>query len=116
MRVLIAEDERTLADSLARGLRRKGIAVDLAHDGAEALVKAKTNGYDVIVLDRGLPELHGDTVCEALVEAREPARILMLTAAGEVDDVVSGLTRGADDYLAKPFDFDELVARVRALA
>jgi DNA-binding response OmpR family regulator len=116
MRILIAEDERTLALALARGLRREGIAVDLAHDGVAALVKARTNGYDVIVLDRGLPEIHGDTVCASLVEARDPARILMLTAAGAVDDVVTGLGHGADDYLSKPFDFDELVARVRALA
>ena len=116
MRVLIAEDERTLADSLARGLRRKGIAVDLAHDGAEALVKAKTNGYDVIVLDRGLPEIHGDTVCQSLVDDDVPARILMLTAAGSLEEVVTGLTRGADDYLPKPFAFAELVARIHALA
>src|SRR5918996_158397 len=116
MRVLIAEDERTLADSLARGLRRKGIAVDLAHDGAEALVKAKTNGYDVIVLDRGLPEIHGDTVCQSLVDDDVPARILMLTAAGSLEEVVTGLTRGADDYLPKPFAFAELVARIHSLA
>jgi DNA-binding response OmpR family regulator len=116
MRILIAEDERTLADSLARGLRRDGIAVDLAHDGAEALVKAKTNGYDVIVLDRGLPEIHGDAVCRSLVDDGVQARILMLTAAGSLDDVVTGLTHGADDYLSKPFAFAELVARIHALA
>ena len=116
MRILIAEDETTLAESLARGLRRDGIAVDLAHDGADALVKAKTNGYDVIVLDRGLPEIHGDAVCRSLVDDGLPARILMLTAAGSLDDVVTGLTHGADDYLSKPFAFAELVARIHALA
>jgi DNA-binding response OmpR family regulator len=116
MRILIAEDERALADSLARGLRRDGLAVDLAHDGAEALVKGKTNGYDVIVLDRGLPEIHGDVVCRSLADDGVPARILMLTAAGSLDDVVDGLEHGADDYLSKPFAFAELVARIHALA
>ena len=116
MRILIAEDERTLAQSMARGLRRRGMAVDLAHDGMEALVKAKTNGYDVVVLDRGLPEIHGDTVCESLVDDGASTRILMLTAAGSIDEVVAGLSRGADDYLAKPFAFEELVARIGALA
>jgi two-component system response regulator VanR len=115
MRVLIAEDERRLADAVARGLRREGMAVDLAPDGAEALMKARVVRYDVIVLDRDLPGVHGDAVCQTVRVERPETGILMLTAAGSTDDVVEGLSLGADDYLAKPFRFAELVARIRAL-
>ena len=114
MRVLVAEDEARVADALARGLRREGLAVDVAHDGAAALSKARLVDYDVVVLDRDLPEVHGDDVCRALAGAH--AKLLMLTAAASVEDRVSGLSLGADDYLSKPFAFDELVARVHALA
>ncbi|GGM77878.1 transcriptional regulatory protein CutR [Thermopolyspora flexuosa] len=116
MRVLVVEDERVLADAIATGLRREAMAVDVAYDGAAALEKTSYVDYDVIVLDRDLPKVHGDEVCRRLVARRNPSRILMLTAAGEVDDRVEGLELGADDYLAKPFVFMELVARVRALA
>jgi len=116
MRVLIVEDETQLADVLARGLRRRGIAVDVAHDGASGLEMAQINHYDVIVLDRDLPALHGDEVCRALVAERTGPRILMLTAAGSIGDRVEGLALGADDYLPKPFHFAELAARVGALA
>jgi two-component system response regulator VanR len=115
MRVLIAEDERRLAATLARGLRREGMAVDVATDGSEALYKARVTDYDVVVLDRDLPELHGDDVARALVEEKPRTKILMVTAAGRVDQVVDGLGLGADDYVAKPFRFAELVARIRAL-
>ena len=115
MRVLVVEDERVLADAIATGLRREAMAVDVAYDGAEALEKTSYIDYDVIVLDRDLPKVHGDEVCRKLAGERTPSRILMLTAAGEVDDKVEGLELGADDYLAKPFVFMELVARVRAL-
>jgi DNA-binding response OmpR family regulator len=116
VRVLIAEDERRLADAIARGLRRKGMAVDLAPDGSDALVKARVVRYDVVVLDRDLPEVHGDDVCRVIREERPETGILMLTAAGALEDVVQGLTLGADDYLSKPFRFAELVARIHALA
>ncbi len=116
MRVLIAEDERRLADAIARGLRREGMAVDLAPDGSDALVKARVVRYDVLVLDRDLPGLHGDDVCRAIRGERPETGILMLTAAGTLEDVVEGLSLGADDYLAKPFRFAELVARIHALA
>ncbi|OLT35919.1 DNA-binding response regulator [Actinomadura sp. CNU-125] len=115
MRVLVVEDERVLADAIATGLRRDALAVDVAYDGAGALERAGVNDYDVIVLDRDLPKVHGDDVCKQLVVQRYPARIIMLTAAGELDDRVEGLSIGADDYLAKPFAFAELIARVRAL-
>jgi two-component system, OmpR family, response regulator VanR len=115
MRVLVAEDEERVAVGLARGLRREGAAVDVAFDGASALAKARAFDYDVLVLDRDLPELHGDDVCRAVHRERPETRILMLTAYREVDDLVAGLALGADDYLAKPFAFDELLARVRAL-
>ncbi|MFB4314836.1 response regulator transcription factor [Actinomadura sp. 21ATH] len=115
MRVLVVEDERVLADAIATGLRREALAVDVAYDGAGALERAGVNDYDVIVLDRDLPRIHGDDVCKQLVTQRYPARIIMLTAAGELDDRVEGLSIGADDYLAKPFAFAELIARVRAL-
>ncbi|MDP9866381.1 MULTISPECIES: response regulator transcription factor [Streptosporangium] len=116
MRVLIVEDERVLADVVATGLRRETMAVDVVHDGDAALERAAVNDYDVIVLDRDLPVLHGDEVCRRLVSARIPARIIMLTAAGDLGSKVEGLSIGADDYLPKPFDFPELVARLRALA
>ena len=116
MRVLIAEDEPRVGDAVARGLRREGMAVDLARDGASALRKALTAPYDVVVLDRDLPEMHGDDVCRTLAAERPGPTVLMLTAAGGVDDLVDGLALGADDYLPKPFRFAELVARTRALA
>jgi DNA-binding response OmpR family regulator len=115
MRVLIAEDEHRLADAIARGLRREGMAVDLAPDGDDALVKATVVRYDVLVLDRDLPGMHGDDVCRAVRGERPETGILMLTAAGALEDVIEGLSLGADDYLAKPFRFAELVARIRAL-
>lgn len=116
MRVLIAEDERRLADAIARGLRREGMAVDLAPDGSDALVKARVFRYDVLILDRDLPGTHGDEVCRAVRGERPETGILMLTAAGTLEDLVEGLSLGADDYLAKPFRFAELVARIHALA
>lgn len=116
MRVLVVEDERRLADAIARGLRREGMAVDLAADGADALMKARVVRYDVLVLDRDLPEVHGDDVCRAVRAARPETAIIMLTAAGELEDLVEGLSLGADDYMAKPFRFAELVARIRALS
>jgi DNA-binding response OmpR family regulator len=116
VRVLIAEDERRLADAIARGLRREGMAVDLAPDGTDALLKARVIRYDVLVLDRDLPGVHGDEVCRTVRDERPETGILMLTAAGTLDDLVEGLSLGADDYLPKPFRFAELVARIRALA
>jgi DNA-binding response OmpR family regulator len=115
MRVLVAEDHARLATVLAEGLRREGMAVDLAFDGADALTHVTVNRYDVVVLDRDLPGVHGDQVCRRLVDQRSETRILMLTAASTIRDRVEGLGLGADDYLPKPFDFAELVARVRAL-
>jgi DNA-binding response OmpR family regulator len=116
MRVLIVEDEEILADTIADGLREEAIAVDVVYDGADALYRTSYTDYDVIVLDRDLPEVHGDDVCRRLVAGRSVSRILMLTAAHEVSQKIDGLSLGADDYLVKPFVFDELVARVRALA
>lgn len=113
MRVLVAEDHATLAGRIAQGLRQAGMAVDAVNDGEAALEAAAHTAYDVIVLDRDLPLVHGDRVCRRL--AGSGPRILMLTAAAEVDDRVDGLELGADDYLGKPFAFAELVARVRAL-
>jgi DNA-binding response OmpR family regulator len=115
MRVLVVEDELALADVLVRGLRQAGFAVDLASDGVEALEKALATAYDVVILDRGLPGIHGDEVCRLLLQRSPAPRILMLTAAGNVDARVEGLEIGADDYLAKPFIMAELVARIRAL-
>ena len=115
MRVLLVEDQADLADTLADGLRREGYLVDVARDGAAALSLAATTDVDVIVLDRDLPVLHGDAVCRTLVAQQYPARILMLTAAGTLGDRVAGLDLGADDYLAKPFAYLELLARIRAL-
>src|SRR5579875_348036 len=115
MRVLVIEDDAELAGAIAAGLRLEGMAVDIALDGDAGLERALVNDYDVIVLDRDLPGIHGDDVCAKLAGAAR-ARILMLTAAGTIGDLVDGLGRGADDYLAKPFAFAELVARIRALA
>jgi DNA-binding response OmpR family regulator len=116
MRVLVVEDEVVLARAIVDGLRQAGAVVDVAHDGAEALYKAGVTPYDVVVLDRDLPEVHGDDVCRSLVAAGGETRVLMLTASAALGDRVQGLDLGADDYLAKPFAFDELVARIRALA
>ncbi|MGW4467975.1 response regulator transcription factor [Micromonospora sp. NPDC004704] len=116
MRVLVVEDAVSLADVLAEGLRDQGMAVDLAHDGLAAAAKLDLNAYDVVVLDRDLPGIHGDTLCQMITEHDNRAMVLMLTAAASPGDRVSGLTLGADDYLAKPFHFPELVLRVRALA
>jgi DNA-binding response OmpR family regulator len=115
MRVLVVEDQRRLAEAVAEGLRREGMAVDISYDGADALTHVSVNTYDVVVLDRDLPAVHGDQVCRALVDQHAEARVLMLTAAGTIADRVDGLELGADDYLPKPFEFAELVARVRAL-
>jgi DNA-binding response OmpR family regulator len=115
MRVLIAEDDEFLARTVAAGLRREGMAVDLALDGDAALEHTAVNRYDVVVLDRDLPGTHGDDVCRALAAERSQSRVLMLTAARSVHDRVEGLGLGADDYLPKPFAFAELVARIRAL-
>jgi DNA-binding response OmpR family regulator len=114
MRVLLVEDHATLASRIAQGLRQAGMAVDAVYDGAAAVEAAAQTSYDVIVLDRDLPVVHGDHVCRAL--AGSGPRILMLTAAAQVEDRVDGLELGADDYLGKPFVFAELVARVRALS
>jgi DNA-binding response OmpR family regulator len=115
MRVLVAEDFEVLADAIGTGLRREGMAVDVVLDGNEALEHLAVTRYDVIVLDRDLPGVHGDEVCRQLVADRSDTRILMLTASSTVRDRVDGLGLGADDYLPKPFDFAELTARVRAL-
>jgi DNA-binding response OmpR family regulator len=116
MRVLVVEDAPRLANWIAEGLRDQGIAVDIAYDGNEAARRLHLNPYEVVVLDRDLPGIHGDTLCQMITESDEPAMILMLTAAGAPDERVTGLALGADDYLAKPFHFPELVLRVRALA
>jgi DNA-binding response OmpR family regulator len=115
MRVLVVEDHEELAETVARVLRREGMAVDVVFDGRQALSQAEVNTYDVVVLDRDLPGLHGDDVCRSLVADGSQCRVLMLTAAGAVEDRVDGLGLGADDYLPKPFAFAELVARIRAL-
>jgi DNA-binding response OmpR family regulator len=116
VRVLVVEDQQVLADRIAEGLRDAGMAVDVAYDGAAAMEITAFTAYDVIVLDRDLPRVHGDAVCAGLVAGPAEARILMLTAAADVDDRVDGLNLGADDYLGKPFAFAELVARIRSLA
>jgi DNA-binding response OmpR family regulator len=116
MRVLVVEDSRSLADVLVEGLRDQGMAVDAAHDGLEAAAKLDLTGYDVVVLDRDLPGIHGDILCQMITERDDRAMVLMLTAAGTPGDRVSGLGLGADDYLAKPFHFPELVLRIHALA
>lgn len=115
MRILVVEDEVQLAEAVARGLRREGMAVDVANDGDDGYRKATATSYDVVVLDRDLPGMSGDEVCRRLTEEDPLTRVLMLTASGTVEDKVSGLALGADDYLPKPFAFAELVARVRAL-
>ena len=115
MRVLVIEDDAELAQAIGVGLRRTDMAVDNAHDGAAGLQRALQTDYDVIVLDRDLPGVHGDEVCRSVVEAGCRARVLMLTAAGTMDELVEGLGLGADDYLPKPFDFPVLVARIGAL-
>ena len=115
MRVLVVEDHKELAEAVAAGLRREGMAVDLSFDGDSALERTCFTDYDVVVLDRDLPGTHGDEVCAALITAGKNTRILMLTASAAIADRVDGLTLGADDYLPKPFAFAELVARIRAL-
>jgi len=116
MRVLVVEDFEVLATTIGNGLRREGMAVDVVLDGSEALEHLAVTRYDVVVLDRDLPGVHGDEVCRQIVAGGSQGRVLMLTAASTVRDRVDGLGLGADDYLPKPFDFAELVARVRALA
>ena len=115
MRVLVVEDERNLADAIARGLRKPGMAVDVAYDGDAGHEAAFVTRYDVVILDRDLPGVHGDRICADLAASGALTRVLMLTASGTVADRVEGLSLGADDYLAKPFAFPELTARVRAL-
>ncbi|MFF5287188.1 response regulator transcription factor [Streptomyces sp. 62] len=116
MRILVVEDARSLAEVVAEGLRDQGMAVDLAYDGLAAAAKLDVNAYDVVVLDRDLPGIHGDALCQMITGRDDRPMVLMLTAAGAPGDRVSGLTLGADDYLAKPFHFPELVLRVRSLA
>jgi DNA-binding response OmpR family regulator len=116
MRVLVVEDDHALAEVVAEGLRDQGMAVDLAHDGLAAAAKLDLTAYDVVVLDRDLPGLHGDTLCQMITDRSDRPMVLMLTAASAPGDRVSGLTLGADDYLAKPFHFPELVLRIHALA
>jgi DNA-binding response OmpR family regulator len=115
VRVLVVEDHVALANRIGEGLRDAGFAVDVVYDGAAALEATASTGYDVVVLDRDLPAVHGDRVCRQLVRDGSPSRILMLTAATDVEDRVDGLELGADDYLGKPFAFGELIARIRAL-
>jgi DNA-binding response OmpR family regulator len=115
VRILVVEDEQPLADAIARGLRRDGMAVDVAYDGESGQEKASITRYDVLVLDRDLPGMSGDELCQEILASGELTRVLMLTASGTVEDRVAGLSLGADDYLAKPFAFPELVARIRAL-
>ncbi len=116
MRVLVVEDSPSLAEVLVEGLRDQGMAVDAAHDGLEAAAKLDLNPYDVVILDRDLPGIHGDVLCQMITDRGERAMVLMLTAAGAPGDRVTGLGIGADDYLGKPFHFPELVLRIRALA
>lgn len=116
MRILVVEDDETLAQGLVRGLSRKGMAVDVSLDGRDALEKVDVNDYDVIILDRDLPLVHGDDIARHLIAKPDSPRILMLTASGTLDDRIEGLSVGADDYLSKPFAMAELEARVRALA
>ena len=116
MRVLVVEDSRHLADVIVEGLQDQGMAVDVAYDGRDAAAKLDANPYSVVVLDRDLPGIHGDTICRMITENDQPAMVLMLTASDTPGDRVAGLGLGADDYLTKPFHFPELVLRVRALA
>jgi DNA-binding response OmpR family regulator len=115
MRILVVEDERLLADAVAEGLRHEAYAVDVVYDGGTALERLDVNDYDVVVLDRDLPVVHGDDVCREVASRGGPVRVLMLTAAAGIDDRVDGLSLGADDYLPKPFALRELAARVAAL-
>ena len=115
MRVLVADDERVLADTVAEGLRRLSMAVDVVYDGSSALEATIATEYDVVVLDRDIPGVHGDEVCRRLAQEKPTTRVLMLTAARTITDRVHGFTLGADDYLPKPFAYPELVARIRAL-
>jgi DNA-binding response OmpR family regulator len=115
VRILIVEDEQPLADAVARGLRREGMAVDVAYDGDSGHEKAAVTRYDVVVLDRDLPGMSGDRLCSEIARSGAVTRVLMLTASGTISDRVTGLSLGADDYLSKPFAFAELVARLRAL-
>jgi DNA-binding response OmpR family regulator len=115
MRVLVIEDDEEMAEAIAFGLRQTGTAVDIALDGSAGFARATVNDYDVIVLDRDLPGMHGDELCARLVDSECRSRVLMLTAAAEAEDLVDGLGLGADDYLPKPFDFAVLVARIGAL-
>ena len=116
MRVLVVEDSRLIADAVHEGLRDQGMAVDVAYNGLDAAAKINLNPYDVVVLDRDLPGLHGDTLCRMIADGEHPAMVLMLTAAGSPGERVAGLALGADDYLPKPFHFPELVLRIQALA
>ena len=116
MRVLVVEDHKELAATIAVGLRREGMAVDIVFDGEQALRHSRLTPYDVVVLDRDLPKVHGDDVCRSLVACGSRSRVLMLTAADTIESRVDGLGIGADDYLPKPFAFAELIARIRALA
>ena len=116
MRLLVVEDVHSLADSIAEGLRNHGFAVDVAYDGIDAAAKLDINPYQVVVLDRDLPGIHGDVLCRMITASDRPTMVLMLTAADTTDDRISGLDLGADDYLSKPFHFTELVLRIRALA
>jgi DNA-binding response OmpR family regulator len=115
MRILVVEDEPLLADAVAEGLRHAAFAVDVVYDGGSALERVAVNDYDVVVLDRDLPVVHGDDVCRTLARRGGEVRVLMLTAAAGIDDRVDGLALGADDYLPKPFALRELTARVAAL-
>jgi DNA-binding response OmpR family regulator len=115
VRILVVEDEKLMADAIAEWLRREALAVDVTYDGETALERLGVNDYDVVVLDRDIPVVHGDEVCTAVIESGARTRILMLTAAGTLRDRVEGLGLGADDYLPKPFAFAELSARVHAL-
>jgi DNA-binding response OmpR family regulator len=115
LRVLVVEDEPMMAEAIAAGLRHEAMAVDVVDNGADALERADVNAYDVVVLDRDIPVVHGDDVCRALLDRGAECRIVMLTAARSLQDTVEGLNLGADDYLPKPFHFQELVARIRAL-
>jgi DNA-binding response OmpR family regulator len=116
MKVLVVEDMPRYANRIAEGLRDQGMAVDVAYDGSQATTKIDVNAYDVLVLDRDLPGVHGDTICRRIAEEGLPVMVLMLTAAGAAGERVAGLELGADDYLAKPFHFPELVLRIQALA
>ncbi|MEV6632325.1 response regulator transcription factor [Actinoplanes sp. NPDC051470] len=115
MRILVVEDEPLLADAVAAGLRQQAHAVDVVYDGGAALERTDVHDYDVVVLDRDLPVVHGDEVCRRIADVGGPMRVIMLTAASSVDDRVDGLELGADDYLPKPFELRELIARVAAL-